>query len=221
VEVRPGEPGMKRGHHRQAEVPRGERRDPAEGRGEPAVDVHHVDRFAPEQVAELAAEPEAARDPGERSAAVDDPAGADPPHEGLVPRVLVRVRGPLRDGHAGGDHEGGVAGRVVYLGQVVHVLGDATEVGIVELGDQRYAHRSGPIGIKSRAPGQEGGQRPDYGEADASLIHTHIERPRIYAARDTKSRKDAPECAILSSESGRRGRRRRTERAGWAPAPGG
>ncbi len=44
--------------------------------------------------------------------------------------------------HVGRDHGGGMPPAVELQGEVVHVLGDAPELRIVILGDQRDAHRA-------------------------------------------------------------------------------
>ena len=124
---------------RQAEVPGSLRRHQSQGGVEAAVHVDHVDPLAPEQRAEVATERGPGRYPGKRPGAVDGPAGSEAPHERRVAR-LVQVDAARRRTHVGRDHDGGVTLLPQLEGQVMNVLGDAAQVGIVVLGDERDPH---------------------------------------------------------------------------------
>src|SRR5206468_1882039 len=109
----------------------------AEHRVEPTVHVHDVDLLSLKDGTELAPEPSPCRNPGEGPGAVDDPAGA---HATDVLRIRFRLLELVSSGrqpHVRGNHDGRVSRLVQEPGQIVNVLGDAAEMWIVELRDER------------------------------------------------------------------------------------
>ena len=121
---------MERRDDRDPGAPRGERRrEPEDGR-EPTVHVHDVVAASPEHLLQSATQLPPGRNARDAAVRVDHAAGSDPTHE-IGIRVVAHVRR---------DDGRGMPPGVELEGEVVHVLGNAPELGIVILGDQRDPH---------------------------------------------------------------------------------
>src|SRR5437762_11522855 len=125
------EPRMESRYHRDARAPRGERSREAERRGEPAVHVHDVEPAGPKDLLETPAEPPPGRHTRHAAVGVDHPARPDANHELGVAVVLAHPRG---------DDRRRMSPAVELEGEIVYVLGHASELRIVVLGDQGDAH---------------------------------------------------------------------------------
>src|SRR5690348_12125097 len=128
---RAGEPRMDGRHRRGARAPRSERCREAERWGEPAVHVHDVEPAGPRHLLEPPAEPPPGRHTRYAAVGVDHPARPDTNDELSVAVVLP---------HARGDDRRRMSPAVELEGEIVHVLGHASELRIVVLGDQGDAH---------------------------------------------------------------------------------
>ena len=136
---RAGEPRMKCCDHRQTQVPGGLRRYQAQRRVQSAMHVHHVDALAPEQVAQLAPQTQAGGDPGERPRAVNGAAGADPVYEGRILFIHTGI-GMRRLSHARRHHDRWMPLPLELQGEIMHMLGNPAEVGIVVLRNKCDPH---------------------------------------------------------------------------------
>ncbi len=118
---------MERRDHRNPGTPGGQRREEAKGRGEPAVDVNDVEPARLEQLRQPAREPPPDGDPRHAAVGVEHDARAHAAHERGI---------ALRPAHPRSDDGGGVATAVELEGQMMHVLRDAPQLGVVVLGDE-------------------------------------------------------------------------------------